>query len=229
MTTLQKNKKLFTALTVAVSLTTIASLKAEAAIITVDDSGSWINGTNTIANQGFDMVSIPNGSEAFQTTLSTLSSPLGDIGFSSSVLKQQVGVTWLTWSNGYEGEVYFSNGASTLDITLPNLSAFDFYAQPNVTLPFTISAVAQSGVVSDDLNQLVNGNSGAQYFGFYSDNPSDPIRSIRITADPGAEGFAIAQLRGAKTAVVPTPLLLPSVIGLALGLWRKSRNKQRTN
>ncbi|MGG6270407.1 hypothetical protein ACQ4M3_35910 [Leptolyngbya sp. AN03gr2] len=234
MTTLQKNKKVFAALTVAVSFSAIASLKAEAAIITVNDSGNWITGANTIANQGFNPIPVPNGPEALGTDLSLLSSPLGNIEFMGSVNKREIGKGWQTWSNGYTGEVYFTNGAPTLDIALPNLSAFDFYAQPDVFTPgvfspFTISVVAQSGVVSDVLSQAVNGESGAQYFGFYSDDPLDPIRSIRITGEQESGGFAIAQMRGARTAVVPTPLLLPGVIGLAVGLWRKARNKQRVS
>lgn len=233
MTTSKQNKRLATALLAAVSFTTIAALKVNAAIVTVNDSGSWINGADTLANQGFNLIPVPNGSEAFETDLSTLSSPLGDIGFSPSVKKQQLGKTWLTWSNGYQGEVYFTNEALTLDLKLPNLAAFDFYAEPNVQNPFTISAVAQSGEVSDVLSQVVNGNAGAKYFGFYSDNPLDPIQSIQITADKGSGGFAIAQLRGATATVssvpsvgkVPTPLLLPAMIGLSLGLWRKARSR----
>lgn len=226
MITPQQKQRIFAALTVAVGFSTIASLRVDAAIVTVNNSGSWINGADTIANQGFDLIPIPNGSEAIGTSLSSLSSPLGDIELSPSVTKQQVGVTWLTWSNGYQGEVYSTNGNTTLDIKLPNLAAFDFYAQPDKFDLFTISAVAQSG---DVLSQVVNGRSGAQYFGFYSDSPLDPLQSIRITADPQSEGLAIAQLRGAKTAVVPTPLLLPGMIGLGLGLWRKARNRQNDN
>ncbi|MBW4439743.1 MAG: PTPA-CTERM sorting domain-containing protein [Plectolyngbya sp. WJT66-NPBG17] len=226
MTTSKQNKTITIALLAAVSFTMIANLKANAAIITVNDSGSWINGADTLANQGFDLISIPNGTEAFETDLSTLSSPLGDIGFSPSVKKQQIGTTWLTWSNGYQGEVYFTNTALTLDLKLPNLAAFDFYAEPNLQNPFTISAIAQSGEVSDVLSQVVNGNAGAKYFGFYSDDPLDPIQSIRITADPDSRGFAIAQMRGA-TATVPTPLLLPGIIGLGLSLWRKARSRSQ--
>ncbi|MBE9009886.1 PEP-CTERM sorting domain-containing protein [Pseudanabaenaceae cyanobacterium LEGE 13415] len=222
MTTVQQNKSILAAFTIAVSFSAIAALKTDAAIITS-------NNPSTLAAQGFDLISVPNGAEPVGTDISTLNFPLGNIEFSSSVNKRTIGNGWQTWSNGYTGEVYFTKGASAIDITLPNLSAFDFYAQPDVFGSFTISAIAQSGEASDVLSQVVNGNAGAQYFGFYSDDPLDPIRSIRITADPGAEGFAIAQLRGARRAVVPTPLLLPGVIGLGLGLWRKARNKQSTN
>jgi len=230
MITLQKNKKVLAAISVAVSFSAIASFKAEAAIITVNDPGNWVTGANTIANQGFNLIPVPNGAEAVGTDLSSLSFPLGNIEFTGNVNKREIGNGWLTWSNGYMGEVYYS-GADifTLDIKLPNLSAFDFYVQPDFQQFATISATAQSGKVIEMLSQEVDGRGGAQYFGFYSDDPLDPIQSIRITGDERSGGFAIAQLRGARTAVVPTPLLLPGMIGLGLGLWRRARNKQRAS
>ncbi|MEP0915232.1 PTPA-CTERM sorting domain-containing protein [Leptolyngbya sp. DQ-M1] len=241
MTTSARMTRLTIAL-VAASLTTITASKSNAAIVTIDNSGSWINGANTLENQGFNLIQVPNGNEGLGSDLSTLSSPLGNIEFSPSVNKRQVGnpepeKRWRTWSNNYQGEVYFTNGALTLDLKLPNLVAFDFYAQPDTFFlepqfqrPYRISAIAQSGETSDVLSQLVNGNSGAQYFGFYSDDPLDPIQSIQITSEQGSGGFAIGQLRGASaTATVPTPLLLPGIIGLGLGLWRKARSQNQQN
>lgn len=226
MTTVQSNKKIFVAFTIALSFSTIASLRADAAIVTVNNSGSWIK-DDTIANQGFALIPVPNGAEAIGTDLSALSFPLGNIEFSGSVNKRQIGNGWQTWSNNYKGEVYYSGqDVLTLDIKLPNLNAFDFYVQPDFQRLATISATAQSGKLIEMLSQQVDGAGGAQYFGFYS---NDPIQSIQITGDKASGGFAIAQLRGARTAVVPTPLLLPGMIGLGFGLWRKARNKQRAN
>lgn len=216
------------ALLATASLATIASPNANAAIIIVDDSSSWINGTDALTNLGLDLTPIPNSAEALGTDLTKLSSPWGDIELSPSVNKRQIGqpgqLGWLSWSHSYQGEVYFTNGATTLDLKLPNLVAFDFYAEPDVLGPFTISAIAQSGTVSDVLTQTVDGKAGAKYFGFYSDDPLDPLQSVQITAEPDSQGFAIAQLRGA-TATVPSPALLPGMITLGLGLWRKYRAK----
>lgn len=215
-------------LTAAASFSMIAP--AHAAIVTVNNSGNWINGTDTLANLGLNLVSIPNGSEAFGVELAKISSPLGDIEFSPNVYKRPIGsnpeTDWLTWSNGYQGEVYAAY-TTTLNLKLPNLIAFDFYAEPNVLNSFTISAIAQSGVVSDVLAQSINGNGGAQYFGFYSDDPLDPIQSIQISAPEEAKGFAIAQMRGARAsaATVPSPALLPGMIVMGLGMWRKYRSK----
>jgi hypothetical protein len=200
---------------------------ANAAIVTVNDSGSWINGDDTLAKLGLNLVTIPNGIEAIGTDLAKLGSSLGDIEFSPSVNKRQIGNGWKSWSNNYQGEVYFTNAATTLDLKLPNLAAFDFYAEPDVFAPFKISAVAQSGITSDLLTQTVNGDAGAKYYGFYSDDPLDPIQSIRITAEPDSKGFAIGQLRGASTATVPSPALIPGMIAFGFGLWRKSRSRTR--
>lgn len=230
MTASTRKNRIAIAFLTAVGVVAIASFSAQAAIVTVNDSGSWINGTNTLSNQGFNLIPVPNGSEALGTDLSTLDSPLGNIGFSPNVNKRQVGnlqngTGWVSWSNGYRGEVYFTKGELALDLKLPNLAAFDFYAEPDIfKRPFEISAVAQSGLTSDVLSQITDGNAGAKYFGFYSDDPLDPIQSIQITSEQGSNGFAIAQLRGAK-ASVPTPLLLPGFVGLGLAMWRRARSR----
>ncbi|MCU0553126.1 MAG: hypothetical protein MUC48_27670 [Leptolyngbya sp. Prado105] len=195
-------------------------------IITVNDSGSWIKGDNTLAKLGLNLVTIPYGTEALGSDLAKLSSPLGEIEFASKVNKRQIGNGWRSWSHDYRGAVYFTNASTTLDLKLPNLIAFDFYAQPDVFLPFKLSAIAQSGTISEVLTQTVDGDSGAKYYGFYSDDPSDPIQAIRITADEGSKGFAIGQMRGAATTI-PSPALVPGMIAFSIGLWRKYR--ARTN
>lgn len=229
MTSLKKTPHRVAALVIGATIA--IAPQANAAIVTVDDSGSWINGSDAIAQQGFDLIQVPNGSEALSNApnVSELASPLGGIAFSPAVAKRQIGNGWTTWSNNYAGEVYAAANVSQLNITLPNsIKAFDFYAEPNVLDQFNISAIAQSGTVSNPLTQLVSGNAGARYYGFYSTDPLDPIRSIQISADPSAQGFAIGQLRVAS-AKVPTPALLPAAIGFGLGLWRKrkSRNQVR--
>lgn len=240
MTALKQHKNLAIALFAAVGFAAIAALEAKAAIVIVNDSGSWINGANTLENQGFNLIPVLNGTEALGADLSILNLPLGDVEFGSSANNRQVGNGWLTWSNGYQGKVYYAGAdVLTLDIKLPNLAAFDFYAQPDFQQLSTIAAIAKSGEISDLLSQTVNGNAGAKYFGFYSDDPLDPIQSIQITAAEDSGGFAIAQMRGATAkvpvapvpvvpvpaATVPTPLLLPGLIGLGLGLWRKARSR----
>jgi PEP-CTERM motif-containing protein len=215
-------------LPVVTALTVAQAPAAKAAIIAVDDSGSWITGTNTIANQGYDLVTVPNGSEPEFSIISTLSSSLGDLTFSPEVDKRFVGSNWATWSNGYTGEVYFSQGSSSLTITLPSaISAFDFYAEPNLFDTFEIVATAQNGV-STTLSQLVNGDSGAKYFGFYATD-GDLISSITITDPSGnADGFAVGQLRLATSVPEPATMLgLLTVASFGVTLRRQQKQQQK--
>ncbi|MGA7936210.1 MAG: PTPA-CTERM sorting domain-containing protein, partial [Kovacikia sp.] len=130
------------------------------------------------------------------------------------------------WSHGYTGEVYFTNATtdatpfSTLSITLPvGINAFDLYVQPNVFSTFNISVAASNNSI---ITQAVNGVGGAQYFGFYSDDPLTSLTTITINAQSQANGFAFGELRLASP--IPTPALLPGLLGLGLGIWRKCKD-----
>lgn len=191
---------------------------AEAAIMAVGDSASWITGTNELANQGFNMVSLPKSSVSEKSSFSTLSSPFGNLSFGSEVEKRVIGSSWNTWSNDYQGEVYYNKGASSLQITMPpGILAFDLYIEPEVFDFFEIAVTATSGKTSTtNLSQNVNGDSGAKYFGFYGTD-GDLIQSITLIDKSGgaANGFAMAQLR---VAPVPEPITMGgSVLALCLG------------
>ncbi|UBF28498.1 PTPA-CTERM sorting domain-containing protein [Kovacikia minuta CCNUW1] len=213
--------------TTLISLSLFSVPATQAAIIGVSDAGSWATGSNTLSNLGFNMVSVPNSPQAEFGDVSALNSPLGNLSFSRSVNKRVVPTSWISWSHGYTGEVYFTQAISdptpfsTLTITLPaGIGAFDFYAQPNLFGVYSISAAASNGSI---ITQSINGVGGAQYFGFYSDDPSEFLTSIIISAQPQANGFAIGELRLANP--IPTPALLPGLIGLGLGIWRKRKGR----
>ncbi|HEY9634587.1 MAG TPA: PEP-CTERM sorting domain-containing protein [Coleofasciculaceae cyanobacterium] len=181
---------------------------ANAAIVAVGDSGSWTTGSNTLANQGFNMVTLPKSSATELSSFSTLGSPFGNLNFSSPVEKRVIGSSWNTWSNGYTGEVYYNKGASTLEIALPpDIVAFDLYVEPEVFDFFEIAVTAMNGVTSTaTLSQRVTGDSGAKYFGFYATG-GDLIKSITLIDKSGgaANGFSIAQLR---VSPVPEPFTI---------------------
>ncbi len=115
----------------------------------------------------------------------------------------QVGGGWLTWSNGYTGKVLHLDTeiwmTKTVQLLLPaETLAFYLYVQPNVfdEFLFTISAANSLGSTSFD-NVMIEGDSGAKGFGFYTTEPLFPIESISVTitgdnADD-AGGFAIGQ------------------------------------
>jgi hypothetical protein len=192
---------------VALGVTFAHTTAANAAIVALNDSNSWVSpGTNTLTNLGFNMVTVPDPGLAVYTNVTTLSSPLGNLTFTPSVNYRKIGSGWLTWSNGYTGEVYSSDGATSIEIDLPaSIAAFDLYVEPDPVAIFDITVTAQDGTTTS-LTQAVNGNAGAKYFGFYGTG-GDLIDKITVSS---SQGFAVGQLRlGAKP--VPEPA---SVLGL---------------
>jgi hypothetical protein len=119
-------------------------------------------------------------------------SGVGGIGFSPSLQHLQVGNGWATWSHGYTGDVYWNDTAPTspITITLPvGTKAFYFYAEPDQFDTLTVQATAQDGTTSGAIP--VDGNGGAQYFGFYGTGDKT-LSSITVSsADP--QGFAVGE------------------------------------
>jgi hypothetical protein len=122
-------------------------------------------------------------------TVADVPDPAGTIGFSPSLTHTHVGVGWATWSHGYSGDVYFTGGTQ-ITITLPaGTKAFYFYAEPNQFAVISVQATAQDGTTSGPIP--VQGQAGAQYFGFYGTG-SATLASITVTtADP--TGFAVGE------------------------------------
>src|SRR5690242_18962551 len=69
-----------------------------------------------------------------------------DITFSQDVDHVRIGSGWATWSHGDSGDVCWTEGATSLTMTLPPAtSAFYFYAEPNPFATFTVTATTQDG------------------------------------------------------------------------------------
>src|SRR3954471_1193621 len=65
--------------------------------------------------------------------------PAGGISFTPALNHRLAGLNWGTWSHGYGGDVYYSTGATSVTVTLPdNTSAFYLYAEPNPFAIFTV-------------------------------------------------------------------------------------------
>jgi hypothetical protein len=131
--------------------------------------------------------------QALGVDVPSVSGPAGTIGFSPALNHDRIGNGWATWSHGYTGDVYDTLGAEDLTqatITLPaGTKAFYFYAEPQQFATFSVAATAQDGTTSGPIT--VQGNSGAQYFGFYGTG-SATLSSITVTtADP--TGFAVGE------------------------------------
>lgn len=138
----------------------------------------------------------PGGSD-----VNGVAAPDGTLGFSPALDHELVGGGWNTWSNGYTGDVY-ATGSDAITLTLPAATnAFYFYAEPEQYQVFTITATNSDGTTSGDVP--VQGQGGAEYFGFYSTDSSSPLTSITVTtADP--DGFAVGEFGIAEGAFTVT-------------------------
>ncbi len=167
---------------------------------------------------GFAMTPFPDDPRPNAGSVSSVPSPLGgSVTFSDSLTHVEISAGWLTWSHGYTGDVYhtMSTGTPTsVTMTLPaETIAFYFYAEPNYFGVFNISAVAQNGTL---LSVDVEGDSGANGFGFYS---SDEMYLTNITVTTEDEsGMAIGEFGIAYYETHPTqdPEYIPEPGTLAL-------------
>lgn len=187
---------------------------ANAALFAVGDTGRWgAGGANTLSNQGFNMVSLPNNTSAPGgfTPVNKISSPSNTLSFSDTVYKAYVGTDWakLATSRLTTGSaVYFNGGANSTTLSLANaVAALDLVVETNSMAPLVFNiAVTAFGGVTQTLTQGVQGNVGGKYFGFYTTG-TDRISSITIAAPSGAEGFAMGEFRvgDAQAQAVPEP------------------------
>ena len=134
-------------------------------------------------------------SEAY-SSVDRVDGPTGTIFFDAWLTHYLVADGWATWSHGYTGDVYANesiqeDGSIQTTITLPpGTGAFYLYAEPDIFEDFAMSATAQDGTTSGSLT--VQGNSGAQYFGFYS-NAGVPLTTIRVTDSGDDSAMAIGE------------------------------------
>jgi hypothetical protein len=137
----------------------------------------------------YNMTAFGPDSQPTDTDVSSVAAPTGTLGFSPSLTHCLIGDCWATWSHGYTGDVYYDS-STTVALTLPaSAQAFYFYAEPNEFSNFSIDATNSDGTTSGPIQ--VSGDSGAEYFGFYSTG-SAALTSITVTtADP--DGFAIGE------------------------------------
>jgi len=133
----------------------------------------------------------------------------GSLDFDTPHSLRIIGQGWATWSHGYAGEVFYSNGYTLLNYSL-NMSgayAFDAYVEPNSSLqPFYITAYGSKGGEAF-VETWAHWSAGATHFGFYATNE----HIIRIEIDAGVD-YAIGEWRVGVPA--PAAVALLALAGL---------------
>ena len=162
---------------------------------------------------GYTMTPFPTDGRPLFIDEINVPSPLGgDVTFSDPLTHFQIGNGWATWSHGYTGDVYYTQGLLSTSLMLPaNTGAFYFYAEPNLFGMFTVTVTDSSGVM---IVVSVEGSSGANGFGFFTDSGMS-LASIGITVD--GSDFAIGEFGIAQsTQGVPDHGASALLLGLSV-------------
>ena len=145
----------------------------------------------------YTMLPFPADPMAEGTKVTSVDGPMGLVSFDAPQTHYVVGGTWLSWSNGYTGDVFWNSVPSPSGDfeTRPSpcradTGAFYLYAEPNGFQDFTMSATSDDGTTSGDT--AVTGNAGARYFGFYV-ACGHALQSITVKGDVGDIGPAIGE------------------------------------
>ncbi|MEO1008292.1 MAG: GC-type dockerin domain-anchored protein [Planctomycetota bacterium] len=130
------------------------------------------------------------------------------VDFSRPMTLHRIGDGWATWSHGYTGPVYSSQGANSVRLSFDSreVGAFILYVEPNSfgTFAFEIEGVDAAGH-SITYNRQIEGFEGAQGFGF-AVPPGQFIRSVRVVnSDGNAGGFAVGEFSSAADATSCLP------------------------
>ena len=174
---------------------------------------------------GYTMTQFEDDTRPDYTLVNKVGSPLGgSVLFGKlPVIHSEIGAGWLTWSNGYVGDVYYAASLVPLTLTLPTeTKAFYFYAESNNrgNHNFTV----KSGNVT--LKETINGNGGAELFAFYA--VGDALLSSITISSNDITGFAIGEFGIARAVPVPEPstYAIAGAAGLCgLVLVRRLRRK----
>jgi hypothetical protein len=135
---------------------------------------------------------------------------------SDLVYVNTIGISWATWSGGYTGTVYQPVFGNEISISLPGFSAFGLEVEPDVQSAFDVTLTLSDGSTITD---SVDGNGGAQFFGWVADNID------MVTISTTDSGFAFGNIYSVRAVGTPEPFTL-ALFGAGLaGLGALRRRK----
>ncbi len=145
---------------------------------------------------GKDMEVLSSGVPDFSIVTDIPWSRPGTLNLNPAHMKLTVGSSWGTWSHGYMGEIFWTQGATSATLTMPNaghqVSAFDCYIEPN---PFSVNTFTVTGTAfngdTTSFQVTADGSGGANHFGVYATDGCC-LQSVTIT---GAVDWAIGEIR----------------------------------
>lgn len=200
-------KGLMAALFAASSLSAIS---AQAAVVTYTDRASW----EAAAGAFVETATFPAIVQFSDVSSLTLNGGTV-IGTSSAVNKRTVGNGWGTWSGGYTGDVFYTNGQTALDFTATANGGLGFEMEPN---PFDIYEMILTLSDGSVISQMVTGNAGAAFFGWVGAGVDSFNVSSRVD-------FAFGRFVEAELAEVPEPI---SAALLGIGLLGISMTRRKS-
>jgi len=130
------------------------------------------------------------------STESSITSPIGQVGFDEPASHLIVPSSWATWSNGYTSDVYQSqnelpDGGYEITLTLPpGTGAFYLYGEPDAFQSYSMTATANDGTTSGA--EQVEGEAGASFFGFYA-SCGHTVSSVTVDEGAGDDGMAVGE------------------------------------
>jgi hypothetical protein len=134
------------------------SVTASAAVVTFTDRAGWEAATGIFT----ETATFPGIPQYQNVTALTLNGGT-QLAFDSAVNKRTIGSGWATWSAGYAGDVFYSNGDTSIVATITEVSAFGLEMEPNPYGDYSMSLTLSDGSI---ITQTVSGYAGADFFGW---------------------------------------------------------------
>ncbi|MFG0284848.1 MAG: hypothetical protein ACF8R7_10545 [Phycisphaerales bacterium JB039] len=161
-----------------------------------------------------DMVPYPLDNRPLSEEVLTVQHPVcggGDLVFSTPMNHRRIGAGWATWSHGYTGDVYYSNGAAAITIDMPEkTSRFYTYVEPNPFSDIEFEITQESARGFDSTLAVISGSSGAQGFGFCDDGG---LFTIGVRTTDTVTDFAVGEFGIYSDVEDPCPRCLADCDG----------------